>query len=103
MKRRTSRPGADPAPGPLRRSLPLLLQTLLVVALALPAGIAIAPAFLGPASSGTAAQTAPPWHQVPGALAPASAPAAPRTASNRSRTQLPSRRRIPSRPNSTKP
>ncbi|WP_160668455.1 D-alanyl-D-alanine carboxypeptidase/D-alanyl-D-alanine endopeptidase [Pseudarthrobacter sp. ATCC 49987] len=70
MKRRTSRPGADPAPGPLRRSLPLLLQTLLVVALALPAGIAIAPAFLGPAPCGTAAQTAPPWHQVPGALAP---------------------------------
>ena len=67
MKRRTSRPGADPVTGPLRRSLPLLLQTLLVAALALPAGIAVAPAFLGP--SGTDAQPAPPWHQVPGTLA----------------------------------
>ncbi len=49
MKRSTSRAGVDPASGPLRRNLPLLLQTLLVVALALPAGIAIAPAFLGQA------------------------------------------------------
>ncbi len=57
MKRRTSRAGADPVTGPLRRSLPLLLQTLLVAALALPAGIAVAPAFLGPGPSGTAAQT----------------------------------------------
>ena len=69
MKRRTSRPGADPVAGLLRRSLPLLLQTLLVVALALPAGIALAPAFLGPAPSGTTAQAAPPWQQVPGTLA----------------------------------
>jgi len=42
MKRRTSPPGADPVTGPLRRSLPLLLQTLLVAALALPAGVAVA-------------------------------------------------------------
>ena len=69
MKRRTSRSGADPVAGPLRRSLPLLLQTLLVAALALPAGVAVAPALLGPGPSGTAAQPTPPWHQAPGALA----------------------------------
>ena len=69
MKRRTSRPGTDPAPGPLRRTLPLLLQTLLVVALALPAGFAVAPAFLGPGPSAPA-PAAPPWHQAPGTLAP---------------------------------
>ncbi len=69
MKRRTSRAGTDPVTGPLRRSLPLLLQTLLVVALALPAGFAVAPAFLGPRTPATAAQPAPAWHQVPGTLA----------------------------------
>lgn len=68
MKRRTSHPGADPVTGPLRRSLPLLLQTLLVAALALPAGVAVAPAFLGPGPP-EAAPTAPPWHQTPGTLA----------------------------------
>ncbi|MDN4643780.1 D-alanyl-D-alanine carboxypeptidase/D-alanyl-D-alanine endopeptidase [Arthrobacter sp. PsM3] len=70
MKRRTSRPGADPAAGPLRRSLPLLLQALLVVALTLPAGFAVAPAFLGPGPSNAPAPGAPPWQQVPGTLAP---------------------------------
>ncbi|KUM38217.1 D-alanyl-D-alanine carboxypeptidase/D-alanyl-D-alanine endopeptidase [Arthrobacter sp. EPSL27] len=70
MKRRTSRAGTEPAAGPLRRSLPLLLQTLLVAALALPAGFAVAPAFLGPRTPASAAQTVPPWHQVPGALTP---------------------------------
>ena len=69
MKRRTSRAGTDPVPGPLRRSLPLLLQTLLVVALALPAGLAVAPAFLGPARSRNRRAAAPPWQQVPGTLA----------------------------------
>lgn len=69
MKRRTTHPGADPVTGRLRRSLPLLLQTLLVAALALPAGVAVAPAFLGPGPAETAAQTTPPWHQVPGTLA----------------------------------
>ncbi|MCB5293334.1 D-alanyl-D-alanine carboxypeptidase/D-alanyl-D-alanine-endopeptidase [Arthrobacter sp. SO3] len=76
MKRRTSRPGADPVPGPLRRSLPLLLQALLVVALALPAGFAVAPAFLGPGPSDTPAPATPPWQQVPGTLAPRDGPAA---------------------------
>uniref|UniRef100_UPI00321778E2 D-alanyl-D-alanine carboxypeptidase n=1 Tax=uncultured Arthrobacter sp. TaxID=114050 RepID=UPI00321778E2 len=69
MKRRTIRAGMAPSSGPLRRSLPLLLQTLLVVALALPAGFAVAPAFLGPHMPANAAQSAPAWHQVPGALA----------------------------------
>lgn len=69
MKRRTSHPGAAPVTGRLRRSLPLLLQTLLVAALALPAGVAVAPALLGPGPAETAAQTTPPWHQLPGTLA----------------------------------
>jgi D-alanyl-D-alanine carboxypeptidase/D-alanyl-D-alanine-endopeptidase (penicillin-binding protein 4) len=69
MKRRTSRAGTDPVTGPLRRSLPLLLQTLLVVALALPAGLAVAPGFLGAHAPATAAPSAPPWHQLPGTLA----------------------------------
>ena len=71
MKRRTIRAGMAPVSGPLRRSLPLLLQTLLVVALALPAGFAVAPAFLGPQTPANAAQPAPAWHQVPGTLAAA--------------------------------
>lgn len=69
MKRRTSPAGTDPVTGPLRRSLPLLLQTLLVVALALPAGLAVAPGFFGAPAPATAAPSAPPWHQVPGTLA----------------------------------
>ena len=69
MKRRTIRAGMAPVSGPLRRILPLLLQTLLVVALVLPAGFAVAPAFLGPRASADAAQSAPAWHQVPGTLA----------------------------------
>lgn len=74
MKRRTSPAGTDPVTGPLRRSLPLLLQTLLVVALALPAGLAVAPGFFGPSAPATAAPSAPPWHQVPGTLAAGGAP-----------------------------
>lgn len=74
MKRKTSRPGADPAPGPLRRTLPLLLQTLLVTALALPAGLMIAPAFVGPGPV-PPAPAAPPWHQAPGTLADGDSPA----------------------------
>ncbi|WP_144672188.1 D-alanyl-D-alanine carboxypeptidase/D-alanyl-D-alanine-endopeptidase [Arthrobacter sp. U41] len=69
MKRRTSPAGTDPVTGPLRRSLPLLLQTLLVAALALPAGLAVAPGFFGAPDPATAAPSAPPWHQVPGSLA----------------------------------
>lgn len=70
MKRRNSRAGTEASPGPLRRSLPLLLQTLLVAALALPAGFAVAPAFLGPRTPANAAQSVPPWQQVPGTLTP---------------------------------
>ena len=69
MKRRTIRAGMAPVSGPLRRILPLLLQTLLVVALVLPAGFAVAPAFLGPQAPADASQSAPAWHQVPGRLA----------------------------------
>ncbi|WP_441406093.1 D-alanyl-D-alanine carboxypeptidase/D-alanyl-D-alanine endopeptidase [Arthrobacter sp. YAF17] len=69
MKRRTIRAGMAPISGPVRRSLPLLLQTLLVVAVALPAGMAAAPAFLGPQTPANPAQPAPAWHQAPGTLA----------------------------------
>jgi len=69
MKRRTIRAGMAPVSGPLRRILPLALQTLLVVALVLPAGFAVAPAFLGPQAPADASQSAPAWHQVPGRLA----------------------------------
>jgi D-alanyl-D-alanine carboxypeptidase/D-alanyl-D-alanine-endopeptidase (penicillin-binding protein 4) len=46
-----------------------LLQTLLVAALALPAGLAVAPGFFGAPAPATAAPSAPAWHQVPGTLA----------------------------------
>ncbi len=68
MKPRTSRAGSEPVPGRLRGILVLLLQTLLVVAVALPAGIAIAPAFLGPDRSSNALETVPPWQQIPATL-----------------------------------
>ena len=68
MKPRTSREGTQPVPGRLRGMPALLLQTLLVVAVALPAGIAIAPAFLGPDQRSGASQTAPPWQQIPATL-----------------------------------
>jgi len=68
MKPRTSRPGSDPAGSRLRGIPALLLQVLLVVAVGLPAGIAIAPAFLGPDRSTDASETAPPWQQVPATL-----------------------------------
>lgn len=68
MKRRTSRAALAPAPGPLRRILPMLFLTLLIVSLAVPAGIAIAPAFLGPDRSGTSAVPAVPWQQAPASL-----------------------------------
>ena len=49
----------------------MLLLTLLIVALAVPAGIAIAPAFLGPDRPGTSAKPAVPWQQAPASLSPA--------------------------------
>ena len=69
MKRRTIREGMAPVSGPLRRSLPLLLQTLLVVAVALPAGFAAAPAFLGPQTPANPAQPTPAWQLAPRTLA----------------------------------
>lgn len=73
MKPRTSPAGSGPLPGPApgptpgksRGILALVLQTLLVVAVALPAGIAIAPAFLGQDRPSDASQAVPPWQQVP--------------------------------------
>ena len=68
MKPSTSPAGTGPVPGRFRGIPALLLQTFLVVAVALPAGIAIAPAFLGPDRPSDASQTAPPWQQVPATL-----------------------------------
>ncbi len=68
MKPSTSPAGTGPVPGRFRGIAALLLQTLLVVAVALPAGVAIAPAFLGPGRPSDASQTAPPWQQVPATL-----------------------------------
>ncbi len=68
MKPRTSGEGTEQAPGRLRGIPALLLQTLLVVAVALPAGIAIAPAFLGPDRPSEASQTALRWQQIPATL-----------------------------------
>ena len=68
MKPRTSRAGTEQAAGRIRGIPVLLLQTLLVVAVALPAGIAIAPAFLGPDRPFGASQAAPPWQQIPATL-----------------------------------
>lgn len=49
----------------------MLLLTLLIVALAVPAGIAIAPAFLGPDRPAVTAKPAVPWQQAPASLSPA--------------------------------
>ena len=68
MKPRTSREGPEQAPGRLRGIPALLLQTLLVAAVAAPAGIAVAPAFLGPDRPSEASQTALPWQQIPATL-----------------------------------
>ncbi|WP_261792449.1 D-alanyl-D-alanine carboxypeptidase/D-alanyl-D-alanine-endopeptidase [Arthrobacter sp. PM3] len=53
------------APGRLRGILVLVLQALLVVAVGLPAGFAIAPAFLGPGRPSAASPATPPWQQMP--------------------------------------
>lgn len=68
MKPITSRAGTAPGPGRLRGILAPLLQTVLVVALALPAGIAIAPAFLGPDQPRGASASTPAWQQIPATL-----------------------------------
>ncbi|MET3919199.1 D-alanyl-D-alanine carboxypeptidase/D-alanyl-D-alanine-endopeptidase [Arthrobacter sp. UYEF20] len=69
MKLRTGSAGTDQVPGPLRGIVPMLLLTLLVLALAVPAGLIIAPAFLGHNASAEPVASAPPWQQPPAALA----------------------------------
>lgn len=71
MTRRKSREGTAPAPGRFGRIVPMLLLTLLTVALAVPASLAISPGFLGPARPPEPA-AAGPWQQPPATL---SAPA----------------------------
>jgi serine-type D-Ala-D-Ala carboxypeptidase/endopeptidase (penicillin-binding protein 4) len=68
MKRGTNSAGTEHKPGMLRGVLPMLFLTLLVLALAVPAGLAIAPAFLDQNRS-DAAPTVPPWQQLPSTLA----------------------------------
>lgn len=68
MKRRMSGGGVDTVPVPLRGIVPMLFLTLLVLALAVPAGMLIAPAFIGPNGSAEAAPSAPPWQQLPTTL-----------------------------------
>ena len=68
MKRGTSSASTEHVPGKLRGVLPMLFLTLLMLALAVPAGLVIAPAFLGPNGS-DAAPTVPPWQQLPATLA----------------------------------
>jgi len=67
MTRRKRRAGTAPAFGRLGRILPMLLLTLLVVALSVPAGVAISPGFLGPARPQEPA-AAGPWQQLPATL-----------------------------------
>ncbi|MEC5191182.1 MULTISPECIES: D-alanyl-D-alanine carboxypeptidase/D-alanyl-D-alanine endopeptidase [unclassified Arthrobacter] len=74
MRRRTSRSGAGPVAGPLRRSFPRLFPALLAAMLALPAGVALAPGFLSPAPSSSAAPATPAWQQIPSTLDPRGGP-----------------------------
>jgi D-alanyl-D-alanine carboxypeptidase/D-alanyl-D-alanine-endopeptidase (penicillin-binding protein 4) len=69
MKRRISSEGTEQVPGMLWGGLPMLFLTLLVLALAVPAGLVIAPAFVDPSGSGDAAPSVPPWQQLPATLA----------------------------------
>lgn len=68
MKRKTSGAGMERVSGRLRGVLPMLILTLLLLALAVPAGLIIAPAFIEPGGS---AEPAPvlPWQQLPATLA----------------------------------
>ncbi len=67
MTSRRSRKGTAPAPGKSGAIMARLLQTLLVVALAVPAGIAAIPGFLGPDRPPEPA-AAGPWQQLPASL-----------------------------------
>ncbi len=67
MKRTTSAAGTNTVPGLLRGTVPMLLLTLLVLALAVPAFIAVTPAFTG--GNRPEAAAPPPWQQLPTDLA----------------------------------
>ena len=67
MKPRESREGTAHAPGTLGRTIPMLLLALLVIALAIPAGVAVSPGFRGPARPPEPA-AAGPWQQLPASL-----------------------------------
>lgn len=67
MKRRTSHEGTAPAPGRIGRIFPMLLLTLVILALAVPAGMAVSPGFRGPAPVPEPA-AAGPWQQMPASL-----------------------------------
>ncbi|MET4093734.1 D-alanyl-D-alanine carboxypeptidase/D-alanyl-D-alanine-endopeptidase [Arthrobacter sp. UYCu712] len=69
MKRTTIAAGTGKVPGPLRGIIPMLLLTLLVLALAVPAVVAITPAFTGGNGQGGTAAATPPWQQLPTTLA----------------------------------
>ena len=68
MKRGTTSAGTEQVPGLLRGILPMLFLTLLVLALAVPAGLAIAPGFIDPSGS-EPSPAVPAWQQPPATLA----------------------------------
>ncbi|QDY89604.1 D-alanyl-D-alanine carboxypeptidase [Arthrobacter sp. UKPF54-2] len=67
MTRSKRRASTAPAFNRLGRSVPMVLLTLLVVALLLPAGMAVGPGFLGPVPA-PAPVAAGPWQQLPATL-----------------------------------
>jgi D-alanyl-D-alanine carboxypeptidase/D-alanyl-D-alanine-endopeptidase (penicillin-binding protein 4) len=69
MKRKTSGAGMERVSGRLRGVLPMLILTLLLLALAVPAGLIIAPAFIEPDGSDEPAPVLA-WQQLPATLAP---------------------------------
>ncbi|KRE81870.1 D-alanyl-D-alanine carboxypeptidase/D-alanyl-D-alanine-endopeptidase [Arthrobacter sp. Soil763] len=72
MKRSEGRGGTAQEPGSLGRILPMLLPALLIAALAVPAGAALSPGFLGPPAPPEPV-AAGPWQQVPETLSSAGA------------------------------
>ncbi|MGO4491746.1 D-alanyl-D-alanine carboxypeptidase/D-alanyl-D-alanine-endopeptidase [Arthrobacter sp. 2YAF22_2] len=70
MTRRKRRVGTANAPARLGRIIPMLLLSLLIVALGVPAGLAVSPGFLGPARPPEPA-AAGPWQQLPATLSDA--------------------------------
>jgi D-alanyl-D-alanine carboxypeptidase/D-alanyl-D-alanine-endopeptidase (penicillin-binding protein 4) len=71
MKRMMSRAASHPWFAVIVSRLPLVLLTMLIVALAVPAALVIAPAFNGGGpADGTQASSVPAWQQVPRDLSP---------------------------------